>query len=118
MPLCVAAMNIRYPGDHVSKLPCAKTPGMPNFVISETLFQPIICHSSARIGSIHALYGPSPIVLSYRYGTDSWRSCITCGCHCRYVLMTFSVSLSVTPIASRLLSCATYLPQYTSPGHC
>jgi len=24
------------------------TPGMPNFVISETLFQPIICHSSAE----------------------------------------------------------------------
>ena len=38
--------------------------GIPNFVISETLFQPIICHSSARIGSIQALYGPSPTVLS------------------------------------------------------
>src|SRR4029078_602153 len=63
-PLCVAARNIRYPGDHVSNVPCAKTPGIPNFVISETLFQPIICHSSVRMGSSHALYGPSPMVLS------------------------------------------------------
>src|SRR5712691_1771892 len=62
MPLCVAAMNIRYPGDQVSKSPCANTPGMPNLVISETLFQPIICHSSVRIGSSQALYGPSQIV--------------------------------------------------------
>ena len=33
----------------------AGTPGMPSFVISETLFQPIICHSFVSSGSIHAL---------------------------------------------------------------
>ena len=55
MPLCVAAMNIRYPGDQVSKVPCVKTPGMPNLVISLTLFQPINCHSSVNMGSSHAL---------------------------------------------------------------
>ena len=84
--------------------------------MSATLRQPIICHSFVRIGSIHALYGPSPIVLSYRYGTDSCRSCSTCAFQSTYVFSTFSVSFSVTPIASRLLSCATYLPQYTSGG--
>src|SRR4029077_10359634 len=109
-------MNIRYPGDQVSKLPWVNTPGIPNFVISETLFQPIICHSSARIGSIHALYGPSPTVLSYKYGTDSCRSCKTCAFIPTYSFRMFSVNFSVTPIASRLLSCATYFPQYSNGG--
>jgi len=64
MPLWVAAMNMRYPGVQVSKVPWVKTPGIPILVISETLCQPIICHSSVRIGSSQALYGPSPTVLS------------------------------------------------------
>src|SRR5579859_7781855 len=111
MPLCNAAKNIKYPGDQVSNSPCVNTPGIPNFVMSCTLRQPIISHSSVRIGSTHALNGPSPAVLSYRYGTDSWRSCKTCAFQPTYVLSTFSVSFRVTPMASRLLSCATYLPQ-------
>src|ERR671919_681287 len=111
MPLCVAAMNIRYPGVHVSNVPCVKTPGIPNLVISDTLCQPIICHSSVRIGSSHALYGPSPTVLSYKYATDSWRSWSTCAFHPRYVFKTLRVRFRVSPIASRLLSGATYLPQ-------
>ncbi len=64
MPLCSAARNIKYPGDQVSKSPCVKTPGIPNFVMSATFRDAIMFHSSARIGSIHALYGPSPTVLS------------------------------------------------------
>src|SRR5216684_4485524 len=107
MPLCVAAMNIKYPGDHVSNVPCVNTPGMPNLVISETFFHPIICHSSVRIGSSQALYGPSPTVLSYRYGTDSCRSCNTIAFQLTYVFKTLRVSFSDRPIASRLLSCAT-----------
>ena len=38
------------------------------------------------------------------------------GFHSRNVRFTFCVSFSICPIASRLLSCATYLPQYTSGG--
>src|ERR1041384_590192 len=36
-------------------MPGVFTHGIPNLVISETLFQPINCHSSVRIGSSHAL---------------------------------------------------------------
>src|SRR5512139_1230413 len=90
---------------------------MPNLVISDMLFQPSNCHSSVRIGSTHALYGPSPTVLSYRYGTDSCRSCSTCTFCATTKLITLRVSASVAAIASRLLSCTTYLPQYTACGH-
>ena len=38
--------------------------GIPSRVISCTLFHPYICHSLVSSGSIHALYGQSPIVLS------------------------------------------------------
>jgi len=55
VPLCIAAMNIRYPGVQVSKVPCAKAPGIPNRVSSDMLFQPSSCHSSASRGSTHAL---------------------------------------------------------------
>ena len=55
MPLCSAAKNIRYPGDQVSIVPHANTPGMPIRVISLTLFQPMRCHSLVRIGSSQAL---------------------------------------------------------------
>src|SRR5215469_15825885 len=48
------------------KFAVSEDTGMPNSVMSATLRQPIISHSSVRIGSIQALNGPSPAVLSYR----------------------------------------------------
>ncbi len=55
MPLCRPARNIRYPGLHVSKVPCVNAPGIPKSCICCTLFHPSIAHSSASIGSIQGL---------------------------------------------------------------
>ena len=38
------------------------------------------------------------------------------GCHSSTVFVMFCVSLRYWPMPSRLLSCATYLPQYISGG--
>lgn len=50
---------------------------MPSRVISFTWFHLDIWHSLVSSGSIHALYGPSPIVLFKRNDPDSCRSCST-----------------------------------------
>ena len=71
----------------------------------------MVHHSLTVIGSIDSLYGPVPVDV-YRYDTDSCRSCMTCGVHVRNSRLMWRVSARNCPIPSRLLSCATYLPQY------
>src|SRR5215831_17113710 len=90
---------------------------MPRLVISLTSYFASTHHSSMTRGSSDVLYGPLPVEV-YRYGTDSCRSCSTVGCQSRNAAMTFCVSFSACPIPSRLLSCATYLPQYINGSVC
>src|SRR5262245_27523259 len=90
IPLWFDDMKARYPGDHTSTKPCVHTPGIPYLIICAISKLENQGNSPYRIGSSAGCCGAWPLKV-YMNGTDSCRSCMIGGCHCKYQSSRFRI---------------------------